>query len=135
VGSNALAELVAPDGEGCHESPPAPVVTNGGDDDVLVFHVHNHALSKAVGEEESQGVETDSLDGKDEGGGVGAETQRLDNEANIGHGGLNLLILGGRQPHLGSALVIDPVADLGDWAFVWDTRQVGRPYQGHPVFG
>lgn len=67
-------QFVPPNRKSSDKSPSVVIVTDNGHDNVLVLHIHDHALSKTEGEEENDGMKNDALDGEDKGNEVGTKS-------------------------------------------------------------
>ena len=115
-------KLVAIDGEGGGQSPSTICITNEGHDNLFVLHPDDHALAIAEGEEKHEGVKDDALNGRGEGDEVGTKPHGFEDKSNIGDGEFDLLVIrfGGKMHDFG-ALVVDPLANLGDWSCIQRT--------------
>lgn len=111
---------VSPYCKGCDKPAPALMVADYSHGDVAVCHANDHTLPKVESKKKNQGVKDSSLNRGNKGDHkVGVKLKGLEDKANVCRYELSLLVLGCcTESHLVGAFVVDPVADLGDWAFV-----------------
>lgn len=119
-------KLIAIHGKRGSQSPSAVCITNESHDDLFVFHVDDHALAIAKGEEKDEGVKDDSLNWGGEGDEIGTKPDGFEDKSNIRDGELDFLVVrfGGKTHDFG-ALVENPLANLGNRSCIQRTWRKG----------
>jgi len=99
---------------------------NKSHDDLFIFHADDHALAIAKGGEKDKGMKDNSLNWGGEGDEVGTKPDGFEDKSNICDGELDFIVVQfGGKTHDFSALVVNPLANLGNRSCIQRTWRKG----------